>query len=678
MGMQLKMTANFSVGDHMFKRLTGLIAAVGVAGMFAAEAQAQDAPAHHYFAQMETTWDAAISPDGSHVALGCSPSGLREVCVYSLTGEGSGGRIAPPAGSRLTGLRWASDHHLLVSLDSIQTMNTINGLSEVIFTRLISFDTRDNEQALLLREFGGSIDNLSNISSLMLDDPETIAMEVTLSANTEDDQTGSRVRGSQDFRTVVFEVDLNNGRYGRRIVQSNAQSILDYELDSRGEIIARVFYDNETNEYSIRPGRRGNDTVYEANHPLDLPFIYGPIDDNAALAVFMPNGGGLQRLDLETGELRGFEFGASRAGAVRDPATDALLGFTGINRTTQLPRTRFPLDEELQSIQDQLSNSLSETSVILSSWTPDRQTVIAEARDPGRPATYYLFERETMSLSILATEQDFIANRELPDLQTLTYTARDGLEIPAILYTPPASRRAEGPLPLILMPHGGPRGRDTAMYDWQAAALAYEGYAVLKPNFRGSTGNGDAHERAGYGEFGRGMITDMIDGARYLAEQGITRSDYCAYGGSYGGYASLMLTLDDTAAAQCAIAFAPVTDPLSMLSRYRTNDSDANDMIEYWERYMGSRFQDDADIYAQSPRRRAGELERPVLILHGVDDLTVPVDQSRWFAESGVETGLITFIPVEGEDHYLGSVTMRVRLLDEAIGFLRTHYPATQ
>lgn len=662
----------------MFKRLTGLIAAAGAASILATGAQAQDAPAHHYFAQMETTWDAAISPDGSHVALGCSPSGLREVCVYDLSGSGAMQRVTPPSGSRLTGLRWASDHHILVHLDSIQTVNTINGLFELTYTRLISHDTRDNEAVLLLGQFGGSISDLSSISSLIVGDNEKIAMPVTIAANTDDDLTGSRLGGRQDFRTVVFEVDLNSGRYTDYIARSNSQSVYEYILNPAGEIVARVFYDNESNDYYIRAGDRGNSNVYEGNHGLDLPFIYGPIDDDAALSIFMPNGRGLQRLDLETGEFSSFGNNVSRAGAMRDPTTGALIGFEGISRGNDLPVTRFDFDEELQSVQSQLATALPEASVTLVSWTPDRQTVIAEARDPGRPATYYLFERASMSLSVLAGEQDFVASFDLPELQSLTYTARDGMEIPAMLYTPPASRRAEGPLPLILMPHGGPRARDTAMYDWQAAALAYEGYAVLQPNFRGSTGLGDAHERAGYGEFGRGMITDMIDGARYLAEQGITRSDYCAYGGSYGGYASLMLALDDTAAAQCAIAFAPVTDPLSMLSRYRSNDNNANDIIEYWERYMGSRFQDDADVYAQSPRRRAGELERPVLILHGVDDLTVPVDQSRWFAESGAETGLITFIPVEGEDHYLGSVTMRVRLLDEAIDFLRTHYPATQ
>ncbi|MBR9825789.1 MAG: S9 family peptidase [Alphaproteobacteria bacterium] len=659
----------------MFKRLTACLAAFAAVGLSAA-ASAQDTPAHHYFAQMETTWDAAISPDGSHVALGCSPSGLREVCIYDLSGQAQMRRVSPPAGSRFYGMRWASANHLLISLSSLQTINSINGIYEVDYTRLLSFDIRDNQSALMMRQFGGSLSTLSNISSLLINDDDNIAMQITLATNTDDDRTGSRIGGSQDFQTIVFEVDLNDGEYGDRIVNSARLSVLDFVLNADGEVIARVLYDNESNAYSIRAGRRGNDDLYAANHPIDLPYIFGPIDDSSALAIFMPDGVGLQRLDLETGEFSAFDFPVNRAGAVLDPSTGELVGFEGVSRSNQLPVTRFDIDEELQTLQNQLANALPESAVNLVSWTPDRNTLIVEARDQGRPATFYLFERDSMALSVLATEQDFVQQFELPEVRTLSYPARDGLDIPAILYTPPASRRAEGPLPLILMPHGGPRARDTASYNWQAAALAYEGYAVLQPNFRGSVGFGGSFEAAGYGEFGGAMIRDIADGARYLAAQGITREDYCVFGGSYGGYAALMLALDDADAAQCAIAFAPVTDPLSMLSRYRNNDDNANDIIEYWERYMGSRFQSDEDIYAQSPRRRAATLERPVLLVHGADDLTVPIDQSNWFVENAQSTGLVSFVPMAGEDHYLGSVTVRVRLMDETINFLRQHYPA--
>src|SRR5690606_34346161 len=101
----------------------------------------------------------------------------------------------------------------------------------------------------------------------------------------------------------------------------------------------------------------------------------------------------------------------------------------------------------------------------------------------------------------------------------VTYPAADGLSIPAHLTLPPG-REAKG-LPLVVLPHGGPQARDEPGFDYWAQLLASRGYAVLQPQFRGSTGFGVSHLEAGYGEWGRKMQSDLTDGVRWLTTDGV-------------------------------------------------------------------------------------------------------------------------------------------------------------
>ena len=109
-------------------------------------------------------------------------------------------------------------------------------------------------------------------------------------------------------------------------------------------------------------------------------------------------------------------------------------------------------------------------------------------------------------------------------------------------------------LPLVVLPHGGPEARDYIDFDWQTQTLASRGYAVLQPNFRGSTGYGESFVAAGHGEWGRKMQTDLSDGVRHLVSQGIVDAKRVAiFGASYGGYAALAGATLDVGVYNCAV-----------------------------------------------------------------------------------------------------------------------------
>lgn len=632
------------------------------------EAPAQTSPVER-FGQLESVWDAQISPDRSHLAVGCSPRGLREVCVYDLVGDARPQLIPAPDGARITNLYWASDNHLLIRFEQYERQDTGARLSLIRYARLLSWNRQTGGSAVLLNELGGSLSNLGHVESVLLDQDDAVAIEITLRVG-DRAGTGALTRRSQDYQTVIQEVDLDTGESRDVIARSGTASILDYVMDRNGEILARVFYDNDSRVYQLRAGARGNRTLIEDRFEIDLPHIVGPVDSGQALAVRFPGGVGMRRVDLTSGQITDFGDGVDSAGVILDPYTGELLGFRGISGQSLLPVQDFAFDPELDGLLQDFQGVLSAESVTIPSWTPDRQSLVVVGENPGRPASYYMFDRSSNQLNPIGTGLDAVADTVLPQRISFSYTARDGLEIPAILTLPADHETRQGRLPLVLMPHGGPRSRDTLEFDWQAAALAEAGYAVLQPNFRGSTGYGYEFEAAGFGEFGRGMITDMIDGARHLAETGIASDRYCAVGGSYGGYAALMLALDDTDNIDCAVAFAPVTHPMGHISTGRNFDS----FVDFWERYMGSRFSSPGDIAAQSPRDRAASLSTPVLLLHGDEDMQVELIQSEWFAEAASATGQVEFIRLEGEDHFMGSTAVRARFLEEVLGFLDRHH----
>ncbi|MEL7232130.1 MAG: prolyl oligopeptidase family serine peptidase, partial [Pseudomonadota bacterium] len=238
---------------------------------------------------------------------------------------------------------------------------------------------------------------------------------------------------------------------------------------------------------------------------------------------------------------------------------------------------------------------------------------------------------------------------------------------------PPGKTKADAPLPLVMLPHGGPEARDTAAYDWLAQAIASQGYLVMQPNFRGSAGYGAEFRNAGYGEFGGKMIDDITDGAAWAVSQGFAKPGYCSMGWSYGGYAALMTGLKDTENAKCLISINGVTD-VNMV--FEDNDSRSSSFA-YWENYIGDFYKTRrSERRAISPRLRADDYKMPVLLLHGDEDTTVPVRQSKSLYERLDNSADRRIMVFEGDDHQLARTPSRVKVLEESLAFLAAHHPA--
>jgi dipeptidyl aminopeptidase/acylaminoacyl peptidase len=224
--------------------------------------------------------------------------------------------------------------------------------------------------------------------------------------------------------------------------------------------------------------------------------------------------------------------------------------------------------------------------------------------------------------------------------------------------------------------HGGPAERDTAEFDWWSQALATQGYAVLQPNFRGSTVD-SSFKAAGYGEFGRKMQTDLSDGVRYLVNEGIADpARVCIVGASYGGYAALAGATLDTGVYRCAVSVAGISDIQRMLYREGGDRMADGTAVRYWDRFMGVKGPRDPVVDAISPIKHIAAVSIPVLLIHGKDDTVVPYEQSSVIYAALRHAGKpVEMVTLAHEDHWLSRSQTRRQMLEESVRFLRAHNP---
>ena len=616
------------------------------------------------YAAAPRIWHASLSPDGDHLATGCSPRGDREICLYDLTGAAQPTVIASPEGGHITGFYWPSPTHLIYFVESMQRRATSSGMRLVRFSQPLSYSLERQNSEMLMAQAG--------IISSLINSDDTVAVQLTYELD-DRARAGSRIGNNNDFGTVVYEMDLDDGtRNGRLEISSG--STIDYVMTPEGELVLDVRYDDESGEYSIYRAR-GNRSrpIFERTYSGELPTIYGTIDDAASVVIRLPREG-LRRLNIASGELTPFNIGdidVSRTRPIVDEYTSSVVGFGYID---DLPEQIFT-DRQLAGLHAELKQILTESSVTIATWTVARDKLVVIGQDPGQPASYYLLDMNSGALGLLDTEVTIPEGTHIGRRVAMPFTASDGLTIPAYVTLPPGQGVNDGPFPLIVMPHGGPQSRDMADYDWWAAYYASLGYVVLHPNFRGSEGYGPDFIEAGYGGFGTRMIDDIIDGAHVLQEQGLAREgQYCASGWSYGGYAALMVALRDPDNVACVISYAGVTNP-GFLMRDQSN---LEITTRYWEQYMGPRYGDAAHLASITPTDRASEFRAPLLVIHGEDDLTVPIGQMIQLQSAvGTRNGS-QFISLGDENHQMRNLSSRQRVLRESTEFLAEHLPVSE
>jgi len=336
----------------------------------------------------------------------------------------------------------------------------------------------------------------------------------------------------------LYRLKISTGE--KTLVRKNTERITGWVFDVKGNLrlatrsadngdteVLRVDADSFTKIYSC--------SVFETCGPLHF------LPDGSRAYIETNKGTNLISLalmDPATGETQIVESDPENkvdfGGAMFSEATDELVG------------TSYYYDREKRLFRDKhfaadykwLEKRLPGMEISMESRTRDEQVWLVTASSDTEPGQTLLFDRRTHKLTPQYKVREKLPRQDLAEMQSVTYTSSDGLEIPAYL-TLPKGVDAKN-LPALVIPHGGPWGRDVWGYNSLAQFFVNRGYAVLMPNFRGSTGYGRKFLDAGNLEWGRKMQDDVTWGVKYMVAQGIADPKRVGIlGGSYGGYATL-------------------------------------------------------------------------------------------------------------------------------------------
>ncbi|HEX7982682.1 MAG TPA: prolyl oligopeptidase family serine peptidase, partial [Duganella sp.] len=218
------------------------------------------------------------------------------------------------------------------------------------------------------------------------------------------------------------------------------------------------------------------------------------------------------------------------------------------------------LDDDMKAMQAKVDQMLPNTTNLLTLPTrPESPWVLVVAYSDKFPSRTMLYNSETQKMNLIGASHPDIAPDRMGPQTLVHYKARDGLDIPALLTLPAGGGKN---LPMVVLVHRGPYTRG-ANWGWnpETQFLASRGYAVLQPEFRGSTGFGSRHFRAGWKQWGLKMQDDIADGTRWAIAQGYADAGrVCIAGFDYGGYATLMGLINDPDLYKCGIDWAGVTD----------------------------------------------------------------------------------------------------------------------
>jgi dipeptidyl aminopeptidase/acylaminoacyl peptidase len=263
--------------------------------------------------------------------------------------------------------------------------------------------------------------------------------------------------------------------------------------------------------------------------------------------------------------------------------------------------------------------ALHDGTPAVSSMTRDERRWVVSFNSPTDPFATYLYDRTTGRGEFLFRPRPWLDPAELAPMAPVSFPARDSLTIHGYLTTPKGVEPHR--LPMVLLVHGGPWARDEWGYQPEVQFLANRGYAVLQVNYRGSTGYGKAFYNAAVRQFADRMHSDLLDGVAWAVDQGIADPRrVCIYGGSYGGYATLVGVTFTPDAFACAVDYV---GPSSLVTLVQSFPAYWRPFLEStWYRFVGdpAKPADRADMWRRSPLSRVDSVRTPLLIVQGAND----------------------------------------------------------
>jgi dipeptidyl aminopeptidase/acylaminoacyl peptidase len=552
---------------------------------------------------------AQISPDGAFIAFIKPLKGVRNVWVKKTAEPFTNAKpVTADAKRPIPGYFWSRDGKY------------------ILFVQDVAGDENYNVYAVNPADSPASGQDVPAARNLT--DAKAVRALIYAVPRTEPDAMYVGINDRDPAWHDLYKVKISTGE--RTLVRKNTERITSFVFDLKGQLrlatraaengdteVLRVDADKFTKVYScnvfescgpIRYHKDGERVYFRTNKGSDVDLI--------RLVLFNP-ATGKEEL-VESDPSKRVDFG----NALFSEVSDELVATIYEDERERIYWKDKGFEADYKNLQKQLPGK----EINFGSSTKDEKLFLISANADTDPGSTYLYDRTTKKLTLQYQIREKLNRAYLAPMKPVKYPSSDGLEIPAYLTLPKGGEAKN--LPAVIVPHGGPWGRDSWGYDAFAQFLANRGYAVLQPNFRASTGYGKKFLDAGNKEWGGKMQDDVTWGAKYLIAQGIADPKRVGImGGSYGGYATL-----------AGVAFTPdvfaagvsIVGPSNLITLLES-------IPPYWEQIrklfyerMGdpNTPEGKAQLMRQSPLTAAEKIKTPLLVIQGANDPRVKKRES--------------------------------------------------
>ncbi len=688
----------------------------------------------------------ALSPDGSRFAFVTTVNGLRVLTTYNV-GDGSNKAIRL-SDDPLSAITWLDNDHILLSQtqtglrstcpkgmdadfksaqsvsDYIATMSvggfqgggsTGKGLSEDSILAMQLMQTLSPPKCAdygVRSHDAGAVVDLRTTQSISLGfrlvgdyNHMPLGLPKPVMMNGKMQLVGpflelrdKSIAGQVAQRAYLWRVDPDTGKGdiindGGGDLDRMGNYVDDWLVDSEGKPFVRAHYAYIGETFTIEMKKDGKwkpvlKRKIEPKKGTFAPFIAGLGRDGVSVLI-------LDAVTAADGSRRFHYYELSADGklsealdsgdATRDrpifhPETGALAGFERDGETS----TYTFFDPDLAEYYKLAMETAPGKAVRVAAMARDPGQVIVFGQGGDEPGTWHYYDFTNGKRVDIGSHHPSVPAEWVGSQRSVRYKASDGLEVRGLLTLPPQGEAKNRPL--VVLPHDGPLGHDARGFDWLAQVLASRGYIVLQPNYRGSDGYGVAFTEAGHGQWSGRMLSDMADGVRYLASQGMVDPNrVCIAGEGYGGYAALK-GADGAGTYRCSIAINGISDPGDYAQTAKKNALADNIAALKADVLQPRAFRADPASPAQIQRYFGGQtppaiaaaaVNMPVLLVQVKYDKSVPADQSRGLRDGLQKAGKpVTYVELEGCGHQLETEACRLGTAQAVVDFLAANNPA--
>lgn len=584
------------------------------------------------FAKLPSFSDPVISPDGKDFISTMTYEGEALVVVQPLKLSADDKRkyLYPMSVGDfyISGYRWANNNRIILWVRDTDKV----GSQVVTYTRMLSIN-KDGTDTVVFRmkpnDWGWFL-QYPQVTHWLPDDEDHIIAELD-------------PHPTEWGQPNLHKVNVNTGK--RKLLQRSSRGINEWVVDYDGNVRIGVNLPTGKKLNVTTYYRDNNDAKWEKLQKLDyfdhdrlIPYRFDKEDSNILLVSS-------DNLSAET----------------TDDSYSDLFRYDLTKREIIGPYE----NSRTKSVRKAAENALPDHEVAIQSIDRAKNRYIFELTKDTEPTKYYVLDVAEKQFVYLGSQYPKLEDQNHASMQTVSYEARDGFEVPAFV-TLPVDYDGKKQVPLIVYPHGGPWAHDEWGFDNYVQYFASKGYAVLQPQFRGSTGYGIEHEEAGYKQWGAAIQDDITDGVAYTLENyAIDKDKVCIVGASFGGYAVGMGLASTPDLYRCGISMNGVLD----LPKYIRDGSSL-----LYESINKAIWNDKKDAKLYSPYHLADNITAPMLIITNKHDSVVPCMHSKsMYKRLKGKKKDVEYVEIKEGEHWRSNEASEIQSFQAMDAFLNKH-----